>query len=257
MAKDNDSIQKTLTVAVLLCLVCAMVVASAAVMLKPMQQANKDLDRKKNILAAAGLLEEGVSIETQFEKVETRIVNLDTGEFSDAFDVSTFDQRKIAKDSENSTALSSAQDIAKIQRRENFGLVYLVKNDEQLDKVIVPVHGYGLWSTLYGFIALETDGNTIAGLGFYDHGETPGLGGEVDNPRWKGQFPGKRVYKDGEAAISLIKGTVDKTRDGHEYQVDGLAGATLTSVGVSNLLKFWLGEMGYQKFLNKVSKGEV
>ena len=257
MASKNDSIQKTLTVAFLLCLVCAMVVASAAVMLKPLQETNKALDRKKNILAAAGMLDETLSIEEQFEKVTPKVINLKTGEFTDEYTAENFDLKKVATNPETSKKLSPKEDIAKIQRRADYAVVYLVKQDGELDKVILPVHGYGLWSTLYGFIALENDTNTIAGLGFYEHGETPGLGGEVDNPRWKAQWPGKKVYREGEAAIQLIKGTVDSSRDGAKWQVDGLAGATLTGNGVTYMLRFWLGEMGYQTFLEKLRNGEV
>ena len=181
---SNDSIKKTLIVAFSLCIVCSVIVSTAAVLLKPTQEINKTLDRKRNILAAAGMLQEGVSVEDQFAQVTTRVVDLRTGTFSDAVDPEKFDQRKAAKDPAESMALSAAQDQAKISRRENYALVYLVEDGQgDIDKIILPIHGYGLWSTLYGFIALEADGNTVAGLGFYEHGETPGLGGEVDNPR--------------------------------------------------------------------------
>ena len=136
--------------------------------------------------------------------------------------------------------------------------MYLVEGSGgDLDKVILPVRGYGLWSTLYGFIALESDLNTIAGLGFYEHGETPGLGGEVDNPRWKALWPGKQVYRDGEVEIELIKGSVEPDNPRAEWRVDGLSGATLTSRGVTHLVQFWLGEQGYQPFLNNLKSGEA
>jgi Na+-transporting NADH:ubiquinone oxidoreductase subunit C len=127
----------------------------------------------------------------------------------------------------------------------------------ELEKIILPVRGYGLWSTMYGFIALEQDANTVAGLGFYEHGETPGLGGEVDNPRWKAMWPGKQVYRDGDVELGLIKGSVDSGSDNADWQVDGLAGATLTSRGVTNLVHFWLGENGFEPFLNNLQAGEA
>ncbi len=254
---SNDTIRKTLFVAVLLCIVCSLVVSSAAVLLKPAQQANKVLDRKRNILAAAGMLQEGVSIDKQFEKVQAKIVDLQTGRFTDELPVEGFDSKKVSKDPQTSLALSGDEDIASIKRRENFAQVYLVEVDGKLDKVILPVRGYGLWSTLYGFLALEADANTIAGLGFYEHGETPGLGGEVDNPGWKAQWPGKKVYREGDVAIGLIKGKVNPAAAGAENQIDGLSGATLTSVGVTNLMHFWLGEMGFQTFLDNLRAGEA
>jgi len=255
---NKDTVGGTLSVALILCVVCSIVVASSAVLLRPMQQANKDLDRKTNILAAAGLLKEDVSIDSQFEDITVRAVDLNTGKFTDTVDVATYDQRKASKDPAQSEELSSSDDLAKISRRANIATVYIVKGSEGIDKVILPVKGYGLWSTLYGFIALEGDLNTVAGLGFYEHAETPGLGGEVDNPLWKAKWVGKKVFdSEGKTALTIIKGSVDTSRAGSEYQIDGLSGATLTSRGVSQLIKFWLGDNGFAPFLAKLKEGEA
>ncbi|MDG1662598.1 MAG: Na(+)-translocating NADH-quinone reductase subunit C [Pseudomonadales bacterium] len=253
---NQDSTGKTLMVAFLLCIVCSVVVSAAAVILRPMQDANKDIDRKRNILLAAGLYDDARSIDDQFSAIQTRLVDLQTGQFSDAV-AEGFDQRKAAKDPVRSIALDSKTDIAKISRRENQALVYIVESGGKIDKIILPVHGYGLWSTLYGFVALESDLNTVAGLGFYDHAETPGLGGEVDNPRWKALWPGKQVYRDGAVTLALAKGAVDPAAPGAEYQVDGLSGATLTGRGVTNLIQFWLGEDGFAPFLDNFKRGEA
>ena len=253
---SHETVGKTIKVALALCVVCSLVVSTAAVMLKPAQLANKELDRQRNILAAAGLLQVDVSVDEQFKQITTKLVDLRTGKFTDEVDVTAYDQAAAADDKNLSVDLGDA-DIAKVGRRENLSLVYLVEKDGQIDKVILPIRGAGLWSTLYGFLALEGDANTVAGLGFYQHGETPGLGGEVDNPRWKSQWQGKQVYKSGEAALGLIKGTVNPKGADAAYQVDGLAGATLTSVGVTNLVKFWLGENGFQAFLNNLRVGEA
>lgn len=256
---SNDSIGKTLTVAVLLCLICSIVVSTAAVVLKPLQDENKLLDKKRNILAAAGLLVEGKSVESLFEQVEAKIVNVKTGQFASdedlkaagIIDAETFDQRKASKNTNLSFALSSSEDISSIKRQSLFATVYIVRNSSgQLDTIILPVHGYGLWSTLYGFLALEEDANTVVGLGFYEHAETPGLGGEVDNPKWKEVWPGKKVYNaTWDVKLGLIKGTVDKNNPGAMHQIDGLSGASLTSRGVSNIVKFWMGEKGFGPFL--------
>jgi len=255
---SNDSIQKTLIVAFSLCIVCSVIVASAAVILKPAQEVNKTLDRKRNILAAAGMLDDSRGVEEQFAQVTTRVVDLRTGKFVDDVDPQEYDQRKAAKDPAASEPLTTEQDIAKIARREHYALVYLVEDAQgSIEKIILPIHGYGLWSTLYGFIALQSDGNTVAGLGFYEHGETPGLGGEVDNPRWKSIWPGKQVYRDGDAAIGLIKGAVDPASPNAAWQIDGLAGATLTARGVTNLVQFWLGKNGFEPFLNNLNSGEA
>lgn len=256
---NNDSIKKTIIVTVLLCIVCSVIVSAAAVLLRPAQVANKSLDFKRNILSAAGLLEAGKNVDTVFnERVVTRVVDLKTGKFTDAVDPVSYDQRRASKDPSLSTNLSADEDIAKISRREDYSVVYLIQDEnEQLQKIILPVKGYGLWSTLYGFLALEADANTVVGLVFYEHAETPGLGGEVDNPVWKAKWVGKEVYDEGDVAITIIKGSVDPSSSNAVHQVDGLSGATLTSRGVHNLLHFWLGDNGYKPFLTNLKNGEA
>jgi Na+-transporting NADH:ubiquinone oxidoreductase subunit C len=256
---NNDSIKKTIIVTVLLCIVCSVIVSAAAVLLRPAQVANKSLDFKRNILSAAGLLEPGKDVDAIFnERVVTRVVDLKTGKFTDAVDPVSYDQRRASKDPSLSTNLSADEDIAKISRREDYSVVYLIQDEnEQLQKIILPVKGYGLWSTLYGFLALEADANTVVGLVFYEHAETPGLGGEVDNPVWKAKWVGKEVYDEGDVAISIIKGSVDPSSSNAVHQVDGLSGATLTSRGVHNLLHFWLGDNGYKPFLTNLKNGEA
>ena len=263
MSASNDSIQKTLVVAILLCLVCSIIVAGAAVSLKPMQEANKLLDKKKNILAAAGLMEEGKSVDELFEQITTRIVNLEEGRFvTDAelqeieaaglIKKSSFEQRKSSKMSGFSRALGGDEDTASIKRLEKYAEVYLIKQGDSIEKIILPVHGYGLWSTLYGFIALKGDMDTIVGLGFYSHTETPGLGGEVDNPKWKALWQGKEAFDDqGNIAITVIKGTAPA---GSLHEVDGLSGATLTSQGVNNLVRFWISDKAFGGLLAKLKE---
>lgn len=264
----NDSISKTILVAFLVCLVCSIVVSGAAVVLKPEQVKNKQLDMQKNILAAAGLMEEGKSVEELFSTVEERIVDLRTGQFVNDISsiegiasVATYDQRKATKIPAMSDQLASSDDIAGLKRKPHYAKVYLVRDpaSNELQTLILPISGYGLWSTLYGFVALENDLNTVVGLGFYDHAETPGLGGEVDNPRWKSQWPGKKIYDvNGSVASKLKKGIVDPSIDVEKlHQVDGLAGATLTARGVTNLMQFWLGNNGFAPLLENIKQHGV
>ncbi len=258
MSAKNETLSRVLTVALGLCIVCSVVVSTAAVALKPQQAANKARDLKRNILMAGGLYNPELSVEEQFASIQTRVVDLDTGMFVDDVDPSTFDQRKAAKDPASSKALLADEDPAKILRRENRATVYLVNDDSgSLDRIILPIHGYGLWSTLYGFVALESDANTIVGLGFYEHGETPGLGGEVDNPSWKAKWPGKLAYKEGEVAISVLKGPVNGSSPDAQWQVDGLSGATLTTKGVHNLVQYWLGDDGFAPLLGNIRGGNA
>lgn len=247
---DNNSIKKTLTVALSLCVVCSVVVSTAAVALRPIQQQNQELDRKVNILRVANLLEPGQSVDRQFQEITPRVVDLGSGEYVEDIDPQSYNQLVAAQDPATSRTLSGS-DPAGIGRVENYATVYLVGDPDNPDEIILPVRGQGLWSLMLGYLALEGDGNTVVGLSYYSQGETPGLGGEVDNPRWKALWPGKEIYPDGstDPAIRLVKGNVDSSTPEAEYKVDALSGATLTSNGVTNMLQFWMGEQGFAPYL--------
>lgn len=254
LAASPDSVSKTIIVAVSLCLAASMIVSVAAVSLRPVQEANKLRDKQLNVLQVAGVYEPGMNVAEAFAAFEPQVLELATGEFTDQFDAATFDDLAAASDPELSVALSN--DPAGIGRKANYRTIYLLKDDAgALDKVILPIHGYGLWSTLYGFIALEANGNDIYGLQFYQHGETPGLGAEVDNPRWKALWSGKKLRDDaGDLQITVAK---TQPAAGPDFYIDALAGATLTTVGVDNLVKFWMGDEGYAPFLNRLQAGEI
>ncbi|WP_394752462.1 Na(+)-translocating NADH-quinone reductase subunit C [Crenothrix sp.] len=269
LALGNDSLEKTFAIAVALCLVCAVLVSFGAVALKPMQVYNKSLDMKKNILDVAGLLEDGADIDKAFsERIEPKLVDLETGSYVDNMDADAYDQRKAAKDPAQSIAIPKTKDVAHIRVKAKVAKVFLVKDGEKIKSIILPVSGYGLWSTLYGFLSLDSDGQTVQSINFYDQAETPGLGGEVVNPKWRALWKGKKVYAEteqhsfdkgsvegadfGEPALHLIKGVVDNNKPEAIYEVDGLAGATLTSTGVTNLVRYWMSEEGFAKYLNKV-----
>ena len=263
MSSQKESTARTLLVALLVCLVCSVLVAGAAVALRPTQIENALLDKQRNILAIAGLGDasmSGTEVKALFdERVVARLVDLETGRFSDAFDAHTFDPVAAAKDPALSRNLSGAEDIASINRRENYSVVYIVEGeDQQMETLILPVRGYGLWSTLHGFLALRADLNTVQGFGFYQHAETPGLGGEVDNPNWRGQWPGKQIFsEDGRLAIRILKSSVDAGSPNAQHQVDGLAGATLTVNGINHLLEYWLGDNGFGPFIDNLRAGEA
>ncbi len=250
LAIPNDDPRKILGVAVVLCLVCAIVVSAAAIGLRPLQEANKRLEMRRNILQVAGLMQPGANIDELFQQIEPRIVDLRTGSFSDAVDPNDFDQRAAERDPALSDAVAPDQDIAAIRRRAHFATVYLVRDGEDaISTVILPVHGSGLWSTLYGYLAVKPDGREVVGLQFYQHAETPGLGGEIDNPNWRALWPGRLLFDEaGEVQIEVVKGMASTGPEG-VHQVDGLAGATLTSRGVSNLVRFWAGANGFGPFL--------
>jgi Na+-transporting NADH:ubiquinone oxidoreductase subunit C len=256
MSNSKDSVSRTVMVALVLCVVCSVIVSAAAVGLRDKQVANAINEKKMNILAAAGIEMVDGDLEAAFATITPKLVDMRTGQFSTDHDAATYDMRKAAKDPAQARALTGDQDIASIRKQSLYSTVYLVEGEQGIERIILPIHGYGLWSTLYGFIALEGDLNTVVGLGFYEHAETPGLGGEVDNPKWKALWPGKKVFAQGSdvPAIGLIKGNAPA---GDLHKIDGLAGATLTSNGVTNLVKFWLGENGFATFLTKLKAGEA
>lgn len=253
----NDDARKILFVAVVLCLVCSLLVSTAAVLLGPLQDYQKSLNRKRNVLLAAGLVEPGeasVDVEGLFARVEARIVDLETGRFTDAADPATFDQRAAARDPELGMPIADEADVAGLSRRARYAPVYLVRDEAgALERLVLPVSGYGLWSTMYAFLALEDDLDTVAAINFYEQAETPGLGGEVENPRWQALWRGKMVFGDSrEPRLRVVKGNVDPSAPGAEYQVDGLSGSTLTSNGVTNMIRYWLGSDGFGPFIERL-----
>jgi Na+-transporting NADH:ubiquinone oxidoreductase subunit C len=248
-----------------ICLVCSVFVSGAAVSLKDRQEANKVLDRQKKVLVVAGLMEEGESlppeeVQDRFNnKIAARLVSLDSGTFVDSAangaNADAYDQRKASKDPDLST--KAVANNAKVSRIPNVATVYLVLEGEKVDQHILPIQGAGLWSTLYGYLSVASDGNTIRGITFYEHAETPGLGGEVDNAGWKAKWKDRKVFDGkGEIAIHVKKGAAgDAASD--PYAVDGLSGATLTSNGVTNSIEFWLGGEAFGPYLSKVKSGKV
>lgn len=259
MSEKRETVGGTLLVAIVLCIVCGSIVATASVLLRPQQIAAQERDRNINILQIAHIYEPELPVEQQMEQVQPRVVNLNTGTFSDDFTVEqVVDAARTAKNPALSTSLSNAEDIARIGRRENYSVVYLIYDGDQLSRILLPVRGYGLWSTMWGYLALESDLDTVVGLGFYQHGETPGLGGEIENPRWREQWEGKHIYdENGQVAIQVLKGQVDPSNPRADHQIDGLSGATLTTNGVSNMMRFWLGDQGWGKFIKNLQAGEA
>lgn len=248
MSSNNESIGKTLAVVVSLCLVCAVIVSLTSVQLRPLQKANKAKDIQSNILAAAGISKVDNVAETFEAKIETRFIDMRSGDFADP--VEDFDFEKTKYDANEGYPLkeNGIKDIAGIQRITKRAPVYISKKDDgSTDAIILPIQGYGLWGLMYGFISLESDGETIKDIIFYKHNETPGLGGEIQNPQWTATWEGK------ELPIQIVKGTAG----GDEHKIDGLSGATLTSNGVDHAVDFWTGENGFGPFLAKVRNGAL
>ncbi len=256
----QGSVGYNLGFAAAVCLACAVVVSSAAVALADRQDRNALLDKQKNVLLALGLAEDGESLDEaavaeRFAPIDLVVISLATGEVDPAVDASTYDQRaaSIAPD----TSEPATENDARVLRVPHHALVYELRDDAgALDGVVLPVEGLGLWGTLYGFVALEGDLRTVRGLTFYEHKETPGLGGEVDNPGWKALWPGRLAFDDSLApTVSVVKGVAGSVTEA-PYEVDGLSGATITSRGVTNLVRYWLGGDGFGPYLDRL-RGEA
>ncbi|MEA3640079.1 MAG: Na(+)-translocating NADH-quinone reductase subunit C [Lamprobacter sp.] len=248
----NDDPRKTIAVALVLCLACSVVVSATAVSLRPLQERNAARALKSEVVKVAGLDSAGMSLDQAFERIEQRLVDLETGELIADANPMTYSYRDAAKNPTMSSALDEAG-RAGLQRRPDRMPVYLVRQDGQLETIILPVYGAGLWSTMHGLLALAPDGRTAKALTFYEQRETAGLGSEVAGERWLSEWPGKvLIDQAGQPVIEVVKGSVDPGAPNAEHRVDGLSGATLTSNGVTNLMRFWLGEQGYGPFLNRL-----
>ncbi|MDY0297282.1 MAG: Na(+)-translocating NADH-quinone reductase subunit C [Acidobacteriota bacterium] len=261
MASDSKS--RILLVALAVCAVCAVLVSVAAVGLKPRQEVNQRMDKLRNILDAGGLLSPGVDVaDTYNRSVRAGFVRLSDGSWLEKPDVpggvtpEAFDFQRLAMRAGTGRALASAEDPSGLKRIPRFMPVFVVEDDAGKPvRLILPVVGKGLWSTLYGFLAMDPDLRTIRRLIFYDHGETPGLGGEIDNPRWQEKWDGKLAFgEDGRIRIAVLHGSVQADDPLARHHVDGISGATKTTQGVQSMVRFWLGGNGYGPFLSHAAK---
>lgn len=213
---NKESIGNVLFVAIGVSLVCSVLVASAAIVLKPQQQRNELEYQQRIVLEVAGLYEPGADVAALYSAIEEISIELASGEQAP---------------------------------------VFLVRQDGAIEQVILPVQGAGLWGTMYGYMAVESDGQTARGLQFYQHIETPGLGDGVDKPAWQAQWRGKRLFDDnGDPLVEVVKGPAPA---GSDYQIDGLAGATLTGRGVSIFVQHWISDEGYGPYLKSLSGKEM
>ena len=244
MSAKKETLKGTIGIVLGVCLACSIVVSGSAVGLRSLQQTNANLDKQTNILEAAGLLAQANGdIGGTFDQfVEEKYIDLDSGTYVDMPE--GYDMYKAAKVEETSVKVNGSN--VGFQRRANVASVYIVKGDNgNVSRIIMPIHGSGLWDLMYGFLAVDQDGNTVREVVYYQQKETPGLGGEVVNPAWKSKWDGKKLFRNGELAIQVKKNAAADDA----YAVDALSGATLTSNGIQNTLTYWLGENGYGTYL--------
>jgi Na+-transporting NADH:ubiquinone oxidoreductase subunit C len=263
---DSGS-RKAILVGFAVAFICAILVSTAAVLLKPLQMKNQLFEKKRNIVLVSELIKDPeVVSEKKVAKLYSSsvlpvLIELKTGliireeDAPELLKVKNYDLKEIMRNKSLTFKIPPDQDLAKIRVIPTHILAYYIVLDGRKQRIILTVYGKGLWSTMYGFLAMDMNCKTIRGITFYEHGETPGLGGEISNPLWQEKWKDKIAYDENwQPIITVIKGKVRANTSMAESRVDGLSGATLTSVGVDNTIKFWLGEYGFKTFLKKVKE---
>lgn len=251
---NKDSVFGTFVVIIVFCLVCSVLVSTAVVALDPFKKAAIINDRQISILRVSGFDIEGSVAQTYDKHIDANLLDLASGEFvaDRKAEADGYNFASLAKQPATSEAIPADVDYAGIRTRAQFMPVYLSKDENgNVVRVILPIYGQALWSTAYGYVALSPDGNTIEGVTFYSHGETPGLGGEIDNPRWQSLWYGKKlVREDGTYGFNITK-TPDNVGEGKDFDVDSLSGATLTARGINNSVHYWM-DVAYKPFLDNL-----
>ena len=223
---NTNSNSYTIIYASVMVVIVAFLLAFVSSSLKATQDKNVQLDTKKQILAALNIKNvEDADAEYQKYVKGDMLMNVDgtltenTGEFATNYEKEAKEQQRLH--------------------------VFVCEVDGQT-KYVVPVYGAGLWGAIWGYIALNEDKDTVYVTYFSHASETPGLGAEIATEHFQNEFVGKKTLEDGSIALGVVKnGKVEKP----EYQVDGISGGTITSVGVDAMLKACLGS--YMSFLTK------
>ncbi len=259
---NRDSVIHTVVFTLAVAIGCSLIVSGATAWLRPVQERYASIDRDRRVLAAAGLIPSGEPVPARevadrFEALEVRLVDLETGRFTDAPAPADYDYMAAAESETDSIEIPGSLNKARIGRRAPYMPVYLYREDGALKRIVLPVYGRGMWSTLRGYLALEGDLETVARLSFYEHGETPGIGDVIEAPDWQAQWQGKLAYDEsGEPALAVSRQPMAADDAARRYQIDAMSGATKTGRGVTGILQYWLGEHGYGPLLERLRKGE-
>jgi len=249
----NDSPVKAVSVTLVVALVCSIMVSTTHVLLEPVQQAYEQLDRNRHIVLAAGLAEPGDNLSDRaivagFTELQPVVVDLQAARSSDDMDSATFDQRAAAQDPELSVEIPREKDLAGLGRRSRFAPAYFYIRADRIERIVLPIHGKGMWSMIYGYLALGPDLNTITAVTFHEQGETPGVGDRFLDPAWRAQWNGKALYDEsGTFRFGITAAQLDDVRERHE--VDAITGATVTSDSLENLVRYWVGDHGFGPYL--------
>lgn len=253
LARRNEDPVKIVGIAFLVAISCAIVVSTASIVLEPYQEAHLRAEREARMAAMLQRLPglEDVLAETGADSMVTRLVDLASGQFVSGIDPETYDAAAAAADPESGVPIPAEQDIAGLRRRAPYAPVYLLESGREVRLVVLPVRGTGYQSTIEALLALEADLNTVAALTITQQGDTPGLGARIEDPEWQALWPGRQIADEsGTILISVVRGEASGP-----YEVDGISGASRTGAGVTNMLRYWLGDHGYGRFLDTLGAG--
>ena len=234
----KEGIRYTFIFALIVCVICSLLLTIVSEGLREKKETNRLLDIKKNILKSVNL-EKPMSDKAEVSEIEAM--------FSEKIEEKIIDEKGNVVEGKTSFDIKEGEKLYPI---------YIYKEAGQIKAYSFPIVGKGLWSTLYGYFALESDAKKVRGITFYSHGETPGLGAEIEKKWFQNNFKGKNIWDDNENVlwpVKVIKGKVnEKITDEKqkEHSVDGISGATITSRGVTEMIKRELEK--YEPFFSKI-----
>lgn len=281
---------RTILFMVILSFACALILSILASVLEQPKETAKELDRSKQMMIAAKLLDHQghflVDENNQFVPAKYQDGNLVAGSPKDvatnqqlleiynkriqpyvvnkAGEVKTFQEAGVDYDQYVSEYKKSGY------YKQPWMLVYKIlpnnpSSTNEIDGYVIPVNGFGLWDAIYGYLAIKPDGNTVIGTSWYDQKETPGLGANIAEAYWQNLFPDKHIfqespsgktdYKTAPLGIVVVKGKVSEVLGNSpksKSAVDGMAGATLTGNGVTEAHRDVLAP--YRNFLIKLQE---
>ena len=250
LAMPNESRTKTVAMAFLVAAICAILVSTATVVLRPIQAANRAAEQQARLESLVAGVPGMSALLAQGGTLSTVVVNLKRG--AAAKDITPETLETALSEAANWTSLTPAQDIAGLGNRPDYAQIYLLRDGDEISLALLPVAGVGYNGRIDAILALRGDMQTIAGLTVTDQSETPGLGARIEEPAWQAQFAGKRATDDrGNIRFAVARGPA-----ANDHEVDGITGATRTSNAVTQMMRFWLGPDGYGPLIAAIRRGE-
>ncbi len=253
---SRESSLRALVVVTLVVAVCSLLVSTAVVLLRPIQQDYGAVEQARNVVRLIGDShsdpdENDDLLLRRFRALDARVVDFESGRFLPNAPGPGLEP--FISQHAQTTAVPVAQDLARLGVRANRVIVYLVWGQHGLERMVFPVHGMGMWSTLRGYVALGSDLNTIADVSIYEQSETPGVGDQITRPGWLAKWRGRKIYDDnGVPQFAVASGKVEPGSASALHGVDAISGATVTTDAVTAMVRFWFGPWGYQSLLENL-----